>query len=102
MAWFDFWKKKPNTIPTEVSVAEDTPTQEQPIRVADFPLHQYKVYWETHLTQQQDYTWTAEVRFIGLDGYQHRSSYNLYGPTQENVESNVSKLIKEQMNNFRK
>lgn len=89
-----FWKK-----PQEV-VAEQPKAPE--LSVAEYPKSKYKAYWETHLEQVADGTWSAEVRFIGWGGQTHRSQHNLYGPTKENMEQLVNKLIVETMESFRK
>lgn len=90
MAWNNFWKSKP------------VETTSSALSVFDFPKSEYKVYWEIHLGQQPDATWTAEVRFIGNDQWKIRDSHNVYGPTKDNVEKLVEKLIREKMPSYRK
>ena len=89
-----FWKSK--------SLIVEQPQKSPELSVAEYTKDKYNVYWETHLDQVADGTWTAEVRFVGWGGFSHRSQHNIYGPTKENVESLVHKLITESMETFRK
>lgn len=97
MNWFK--KKQVVEQPAPTTLAQPVKPE---LSVFDFPKSQYKVYWETHLDQVADGTWTAEVRFIGYPDFPHRSSDNVYGPTKENVEHNVAKLVKDKMASYRK
>lgn len=96
MSWF---KKK--QVVEQVAPTTSAQPAKPELSVFDYPKSQYKVYWETFLDQVADGSWTAEVRFIGYDTPQ-RSVDNIYGPTKENVEQNVAKLVKDKMASYRK
>ena len=95
-----FWQSKPKDVEQPQPVVKAL--EVAPVKVADFSPETHQVYWETHLDQVADGTWSAEVRFIGWGGHNHRSQHNLYGPTKENVEQLVHKLIADAMHGFRK
>lgn len=72
------------------------------VSVFNYPKTIYKAYWETHVHQQLDGVWVAEVRFLGYNGYKINEIHSVTGPTETNVNSLVQKLITEKINSFRK
>lgn len=99
MAWYNFWKKKPVKAVTKAPVVE---TPVVGLRAIDYPKSKYKVYWETHLFEQPEGDWVAEVRFIGYNGHDHRTYHSVAAPTRTSALSLAEKLIVEKMVDYKR
>lgn len=94
---FTWFKKK-----TEETVVEPTPVEVKPeLSVLDYPKSQYKVYWETLIVKQDEGQWVGEIRFIGWNGIDHRSTHSVSGTSAEQVQTLANKLIKEKMEDYK-
>lgn len=100
MAWYNFWKHQPDK--GKVVPAPITEPVQAELRVIDYPKSQYKVYWETHLFEQDSGEWIAEVRFIGYNGHDHRTYHSVAAPTRAGAEQLAQKLIVEKMQDYKR
>lgn len=96
------FKKKvvqPQAFPfIQTSVVEPV---ESELKVIDYKLYEYKVYWETVIKQEAD-SFVAEVRFIGHGIHDKiRETHSAIGRSFEHAEQLAHKLIKEKMENFK-
>jgi hypothetical protein len=97
MAWYNFWKT-----PTPAIKAKPIAEPQSPdLSVFDYPKSKYKVYWETHLFEHPEGPWVAEVRFIGYNGFDHRSNHSVTGASKDAVQGLVNKLVKEKMEDYK-
>lgn len=95
MGWFK--KKEAPVIVEPVNVTQPEPE----LSVFDYPKKAYKVYWETHLFEHPEGPWVAEVRFIGYNGFDHRSVHSVNGVSKEQVQTLANKLIREKMEDYK-
>ena len=91
------WFKKKEAI---TAVKEETLVYVKPsLDVRDYPRKEYSVYWETFL-DPVEWGWHAEIRFMTFSG-EVKEIHHVDGPTKQNVEGMVEKLIKDKMTNYK-
>lgn len=91
MAWWKFWETKKE---------EPVQLKEPVVLVKDFSKSQYRVYWETVITQPSSDNYHAEVRFMERSGVVVEV-HTVDAPTFEQTQKLVTKLVSEKMENFK-
>lgn len=93
---FNWFKKKQDP----KFLKEETLVYVKPsLSALDYPRKEYSVYWETFL-DPVEWGWHAEVRFMSYQG-EVKEIHAIDGPTKENVEGLVEKLVKDKMTNYK-
>lgn len=99
-SWFKRTPKIPVELPRNVSIIQEFTTRTEP-KVADYPVGEYKAYWEIVLGEVAG-GYSATVRFYNFADGSFISQETFVAPNVKKLKPEVNKFIVTTMKQFKR